>query len=335
MPGTLFYSLLMTETNSFSNIVTDYESFEASGIRRGSAVIYEGAAIRPELQQIAAFAQERGLDLAGGLSASAEPGAPMLHADYVRLCGDLLAELEACKDVGAVVLNLHGAMISTECEDCEGDLLAQIRQIVGPDVPVGAALDPHAHLTSAMVDSADLLVFMKEYPHTDGAARMAELLALMARMMDRRAAPVAAVADCRWLQFFPTDHGPMREFTDHLFAVEREPGVLSVSLVHGFPWGDTSETGSKILVYADGDKALAQALAERLEARFRLAAAEVRHDHVDVAAAMQLARQHTGKPLILRRHCRQSRRRRPIGQHLHSGCHAGSRYRECGAGPVI
>ena len=45
---------------------------------------------------------------------------------------------------------------------------------------VGAELDPHYHLTPAMVDSADLLVAFKEYPHTDVLERALELVDLCA-----------------------------------------------------------------------------------------------------------------------------------------------------------
>ena len=66
-----------------------------------------------------------------------------------------------------VLLGLHGAMVADGYDDCEGDLLQKVRAIVGPGVVVGAELDPHCHLTPAMVDSADLLIAYKEYPHTD------------------------------------------------------------------------------------------------------------------------------------------------------------------------
>ncbi|MGT2492419.1 M81 family metallopeptidase [Cupriavidus basilensis] len=64
-----------------------------------------------------------------------------------------------------VVLGLHGAMVADGYEDCEGDLLARVRALAGPGVVVGAELDPHCHLSDAMVANADMLVAYKEYPH--------------------------------------------------------------------------------------------------------------------------------------------------------------------------
>ncbi|MEG1054889.1 MAG: MlrC C-terminal domain-containing protein, partial [Janthinobacterium sp.] len=45
---------------------------------------------------------------------------------------------------------------------------------------------------------------------------------------------------------------------------EQRPGILSVSFVHGFPWGDTADTGSKMLVIAHGSQELAARTAEEL-----------------------------------------------------------------------
>src|SRR3546814_4784885 len=74
-------------------------------------------------------------------------------------------------DVCSSDLSLHGAMCAVGYDDCEGDLLAHVRRMVGPDVPVGIEFDPHAHLSDAMLGNADVLIAYKEYPHTDFLAR--------------------------------------------------------------------------------------------------------------------------------------------------------------------
>ena len=66
-------------------------------------------------------------------------------------------------------------MIAQGYDDCEGDLMAEIRKIVGDKVIVGTELDLHGHLTDKMMDSANLLVFFKHYPHDDIDERADEL----------------------------------------------------------------------------------------------------------------------------------------------------------------
>ena len=40
--------------------------------------------------------------------------------------------------------------------------------------------------------------------------------------------------------------------------------MLSVSLGHGFPWGDTPEVGTRVLVVTDGDLVAAEAARDRI-----------------------------------------------------------------------
>jgi microcystin degradation protein MlrC len=61
-----------------------------------------------------------------------------------------------------------------------------------------------------------------------------------------------------------TTRQPARGFVDRIQALEGRDGILSISIAHGFPWGDTPDMGTKVLVYADGDAARAQALARQL-----------------------------------------------------------------------
>ena len=74
-------------------------------------------------------------------------------------------------------------------------------------------------------------------------------------------APHVAVFDCRMLEMLPTSRQPMRGYVDRIKAMEGKDGILSVSLAHGFPWGDTPEVGMRVLVVADGDAGKAAALA--------------------------------------------------------------------------
>ena len=254
-----FFSMLATETNTFSNIPTTLASFQ---LVQGDSM-FEA----PYLSSVKAELADSGIELVAGLSAYAEPGAPVQSRCYMALRDRLLGELAGAMPVDAVLLHLHGAMVSQDCDDCEGDLLRRIRELVGPDIPVGAMLDPHAHLTSAMLEYSSILAFMKEYPHTDGAERTDAVVRILRGMLDGKVQPTPAVFDCRMQGFFPTQMQPMRSFVEELRALEGQDGILDISFVHGFPFGDTVHTGAKLLVYADGDASKAEAVAARLHQR--------------------------------------------------------------------
>jgi microcystin degradation protein MlrC len=51
----------------------------------------------------------------------------------------------------------------------------------------------------------------------------------------------------------------MRGFVDRLQVLERTtPGLISISLIHGFPWADVRDMGAKVLAVADADPVLAK-----------------------------------------------------------------------------
>ena len=164
---------------------------------------------------------------------------------------------------------------------------------------VGAELDPHNHLTRRCVDNADLLVAFKEYPHTDALDRAYELVDLCAAQVERRIRPVAARVDCDMIVTLHTTREPARGFVDRIKGLEGRDGVLSISISHGFPWGDTPAMGTQVLVYTDNDRAAAAQLARRLadELIGMREALAVRHPVVDDALDQALALRE--KPVVL------------------------------------
>ncbi len=176
----------------------------------------------------------------------------------------ILADFRKHGPFDIALLILHGAMVSTTCDDCEGDLISHLRRIGGPDLAIGVELDPHCHLTELMVADADAIILMKEYPHSDFIARSEELYDICVRRKAGLVAPVSAVFDCCMVGFYPTTVEPMSGLLSYIREEEKRPGILSISFVHGFPWGDSPEAGSKVLVIANGDRDLARAAAERI-----------------------------------------------------------------------
>ncbi|MCW0209695.1 MAG: M81 family metallopeptidase, partial [Achromobacter sp.] len=255
---------LATETNTFSPIPTGLSAYRARG--------YFPAGQHPDRMQMfsgplwAARQRAQGKDwtLIEGMTAGATPAGVTTRHAYETLRDELLEDLRRAGKVDIALFGLHGAMVADGYDDCEGDLLRRAREIVGPDTVIGAELDPHCHMTAAMVDSADFLVCFKEYPHTDILERAYDLVDLCVARAQGRIQPARAVYDCEMISIMHTSREPMRGFVDRLLAMEGKEGVLSISIAHGFPWGDTPDMGSKVLVYTDGDQARADALARAL-----------------------------------------------------------------------
>jgi len=180
---------------------------------------------------------------------------------YETLRNEILNDLSRIGDADIVLIQGHGAMISESCDDCEGDILERIRAIV-PDATIGMLLDPHCHVTDLMMSSSDLLICFKEYPHSDAAARASEMVMLATEAANGKIKPVMCDFDCRMVNLYLTSHPPMRRFVDAMCKAEENDGLLSLSLAHGFPWGDSPRTGTRMLAISDGDEDLATTWAE-------------------------------------------------------------------------
>lgn len=258
----VFSATLATETNTFSPIPTGLDSFKTG--------IYHPAGTHPPEQSFFAGplhaarlrADDLGLEVIQGLVAAAQPSGLVTRATYETLRDQLLADLQDALPVDVVLLGLHGAMAADGYDDCEGDLLGRIRALVGPDVVIGATLDPHCHMSEAMVAAANLLICWKHYPHTDALDRAMELVDRCVQARKRAITPQAVLIDARAITLIHTTREPGAAMVRLLQAIESRAGILSASIVHGFPWGDVPAMGTKALVYFDAQDARGRAHAE-------------------------------------------------------------------------
>jgi microcystin degradation protein MlrC len=263
-----FIAHLATETNTFAAAPTGWGGFEEYGIFHGDASRRAPEGTGAFMRFLRDLAEADGHAVTESLCTLAQPAGRTVRHVYEALRDEILADLRAAMPVDVVQLLLHGAMAAEGCDDCEGDLAARIREIVGPGVAIGLELDLHCHFTERMHRSADVIVAFKEYPHTDTEERGRELYRLLVDTAQGLVRPVTAVYDCKMIGLWHTTREPMRSFVARMQAVERQPGVLSVSLGHGFPWGDVPEAGAKLWVVTDGDAALAGRLAGQLGREF-------------------------------------------------------------------
>ncbi len=295
----VFSATLATETNTFAPMPTGLSSFRDRGYYRAGQHPDTMTMFAGPLWAARQRGKPLGWDLREGMVAFAQPSGTTTRAAYETLRDELLTDLKSAMPVDMVLLGLHGAMVADGCDDCEGDLLQRVRAMVGPDVVIGAELDPHNHLSQAMVDNADLLVAFKEYPHTDILERALELVDLCHAKLEGRAKPVASVVDTGGLVVMHTSRQPARGFVDRIMALEGKGGILSISISHGFPWGDVADMGTKVLVYSESDAAKGAALARQLADELIALRKELGVPQPGIDAALDEALAFDGGPVVL------------------------------------
>lgn len=291
----VFAAGLITETNTFAPWPTGLRGFSEEGPFHGDATTRGKDS---EMGVLASgwrnLCRERGFEFVESLFAFAQPSGRTVQSVYESFRDEILDDLKAKGLFDIVLLFLHGAMASQGCDDCEGDILSRVRAIVGPKTAIGVELDPHCHLAPQMIANATAIVLMKEYPHTDYLERGKELFDICAGAAEGRLKPVSHLFDCRMVGFYPTTNQPMRSIVDRMQEIEKRPNILSVSFGHGFPWGDTPETGSKVLAIVDGDPELAKDVATEIGHEIYAARDELLPRYPTIKEALGLARETNG-----------------------------------------
>jgi microcystin degradation protein MlrC len=294
------------ETNTFAPLEATLADFELADAWPG---LISGADLFDAVKGInlpaAGFIDEaRSLshDLVPLLWCSAQPSAHVTRDAFETIVSNLLARLSQARSLDAVYLDLHGAMVARHIDDADGEVLARVRALIGPDVLLIASLDFHANVSERMVEQADGLVSFRSYPHVDmtetgvrAAALLHDLLKERAREKWHGALPflMPLTTQCTLIE-------PLRSLMEQARALERAP-VMSLCLTPGFPASDVPECGPAVFGYGRDADALARA-ARELFGTTREREHEFALDLIDVAQATRLAREADiphGRPLIL------------------------------------
>ena len=260
----IFTATLGTETNTFAPMPTGLAEFQGNGYDMPATPSEKLPAFGQLCKALRERSAEAGWTLIEGKLAFAQPSGITVKSAYEFLRDQLLADLKAAMPVDAVLLQIHGAMIADGYEDAEGDLLARVRELIGPDVLLGAELDLHCNLTEKKVGAVDLMVIFKEYPHTDIYDRGRDLVRLAEDALAGRTKPVMHLRDLGFITLIPTTREPASSLVKRLYEMEGKDGVLSISFGHGFPWGDNADLGARLLVVTDGDAAKAERIGKEL-----------------------------------------------------------------------
>ena len=260
------------ETNTFQREPTTLADFLRPGfgvVARGQQILDLGGT-GTVYGGVVPRATELGVDLVPTVYAEVAPGGRVTREAFDTLRDELLAGIRAALPIDGVLLVLHGAMALADHDDAEGLLLAAVRDLVGPRVPIVAPLDLHTNLSDEMVAGADALVGYKAYPHTDMPETGARALEILAGTVRGEVRPAMAharlpllVANQAMVTTWPS---PLKRAIDRAREIERAPGVLAATVLGGFPFADVPFAGVAIVVVTDGDPALAQRAADDLAA---------------------------------------------------------------------
>jgi microcystin degradation protein MlrC len=244
----------MHETNTFSVQKTDMALWRRRDFHRDNEIPVAFRGTRSALGATFEAADKFGWTLIHPVSANANPSGIVTDDAFDQIGGLMLQAAERQKPIDGVLLHLHGAMVVDSYEDGEGELLARLRRVLGPDVPIVVTLDLHANVTQLMADNASALIAFRTYPHVDQYERAWQGAELLERAMRGEVKPKTVIA--RRPMIYGLDRGrhqkgPMAELIGRGEALEQSGEALVVSICAGFSRANIRDVGPSVTVTVD------------------------------------------------------------------------------------
>jgi len=295
------------ETNTFSVLPTGLADFRTRQLYEGDDIARVMSGTRTEMAAHIEAASRYGWQLVQPLAASATPSGRTTAEAWAWLEGRVLDAARASAPAG-VLLALHGAMVVDGEDDAEGRLLAELRALLGPDVPIAVTLDLHANVSDAMAANADFMLAYRTYPHVDQyevATEAAAWLDAILRGGARSRVVVDRPASLLGCNHGRTAAGPMLALRELALAFERNAASrgaqLVVSCCAGFPWADVADSGPSAIVCGTLPEAELRGIARFMSDQITCSRSEDTVPPVTIGAALEGLRAHRpgGRPLVL------------------------------------
>jgi microcystin degradation protein MlrC len=289
------------ETNTFSPWKTGSAEFRADGYYDGDEIRKLAGTNTGAGGVLRAAESEPDVELILTVDTTAIPGGYVTDQIFDEVVGAFERAILREKP-DAIVLDLHGAMVSESEIDGDGAILRRVRQAAGPGVPIVAELDLHANVGSEMLEHATLLVPYDTYPHIDNAERGEEIFRLAVDAARGKTQPRMASRRLPMFLAGPKQFSgiePTKSIMDLVHEVETRPGVLTAGVCFAFPWADCPFAGMTVTVATDGDIDLAQRYADEIGDVIWSRREEFRPDTMTVEEAVHAAMEHESGPVVL------------------------------------
>ncbi|MCA9860128.1 MAG: M81 family metallopeptidase [Thermomicrobiales bacterium] len=288
------------ESNTFAETPTDLDEFIANGFFRGAELL-DLAGTNTVIGGAVGAARELGVELMPVVATSAIPGGVVADRVFESVVGAIETAL-AAERPDAIVLDLHGAMVTESHDDGDGALLERVRAAAGPEMPIVATLDLHANVGPQMLDNASVLIPFDTYPHVDNAERGDEAVRLAVRMASGAVTPVMTSRKLPILPDGPRQFSgvePTNSIMGLVHEIETRPGVLTAGVCFAFPWADCPFAGMTVTVVTDNDPVLAEILVDEIATFIWARRAEFKTTLWTVEEAIHAAMQAPAGPVVL------------------------------------
>ena len=255
------------ETNTFHSIKTEYKNFEESGMilkEKEIEKLYESPST------IGGFfkaSRDYGFDLVPLMFATTGPLGTITSVTFEKLINEILDKMKNHGPFDGVLLDLHGAAVSEEFEDMDGEITRRVRNLIGPDIPFGINLDMHANVSKEMVKNTDITNIYQTTPHLDAdetGYKCAELIYKTSTMEIVPTQHVETPPMTINIINHNTNMEPMKSILSESRKLYSDRDVLSVSVAEGYPYSDIKKMGMSFVVITNDNQEKAKNYSKKI-----------------------------------------------------------------------
>ena len=203
----------------------------------------------------------------GVFAARSIPGGPVLRAVYDDFKERMLQGLAALDPttLDGIYLEVHGAMSVDGMDDAEGDLVAAIRRLVGPEPLIAAPMDLHGNVSERFAVGVDLPTCFRLAPHEDSWDTRERSARTLLAWLAQGGRPHRAWVQVPILlpgEMTSTRVEPARSLYGAIPAVEALPHVTDAAIWIGYAWADEPRCHATVLVSGDDPTVIGPAAEE-------------------------------------------------------------------------
>jgi microcystin degradation protein MlrC len=229
----IFVSLLVHESNTFNDSKTCLKDFN----------IVQGPKMLDHIH-VTELLKSKGYELVPGTFASCSPSGTVDRDAYEEIKKMILTPLKEAGRLDGIWLFLHGAMTVEGVGSAEHDLLRKIRNIVGYDMPIAVAMDPHGNVSEEYVSMVNAICCYRTSPHVDIAETQQKAANMLIYMLENKKLlrPVyCKVPILLGGERCVSAEEPLYSINEKLDEYEKDDRILSACYHVGFAWGDRAQ----------------------------------------------------------------------------------------------
>jgi len=268
--------VLITEFRQESNSFNPQQSTLAFWQQNG---IYHGADVRQHFAgqpcAVGGFLEvldnsEYQPEVICGTVMSCQSGGVAEQAVMDHYLAQLIPQIAENLPLDGIFISYHGALVTTEYDDPEGEITRRVRELVGDSAVIAVATDLHAYISETLIDNCDVVLAYLTYPHIDYFETGARVARLGMKCLTEQHKPVTAWVPVPMVvpaASYSTLKGAFKEIIDFGNQLKNDEKIIDFSVYQMQPWLDISTANSSVVVVASSSSEAtkyAQQLAQML-----------------------------------------------------------------------